>query len=93
MKKTFYLEGERITLKRAKELLGERKYKRFTERSKAIFLSMPNRSAMCFPPMKKAPSRVRSVLSFYMAPSPGGITLRSIVLGLNSTISLAALRA
>jgi len=47
MKKTFYLEGERITLKRAKELLGERKYKRFTERSKAIFLSNPTADIRC----------------------------------------------
>lgn len=47
MKKSFYLEGERITLKRTKELLGERRYKRFTRLSKAIFLSNPATEFRC----------------------------------------------
>jgi hypothetical protein len=47
MKKVFSLEGERITLKRAKELLGEKRYKRFVGLSKAIFLTDPVAEYRC----------------------------------------------
>lgn len=47
MKKVFSLEGERITLKRAKELLGENRYKRFVALSKTIFLLDPVSEYRC----------------------------------------------
>ena len=41
MKKTFYLEGERITLHRAKELLGKVRYEQVVHQAKAAFLAEP----------------------------------------------------
>lgn len=41
MKKTFYLEGERITLKQTKELLGDARYEKVMKEAKAAFLSDP----------------------------------------------------
>jgi hypothetical protein len=41
MKKTFYLEGERITLKRAKELLGAKRYPRVLAGARKLFLADP----------------------------------------------------
>lgn len=41
MKKQFYLEGERITLKRAKALFGEVRYQRVMRKAKASFMTDP----------------------------------------------------
>ena len=41
MKKHFYLEGERITLRRAKRLIGEKRYERVLRNAKWRFLRDP----------------------------------------------------
>ena len=43
MKKQFYLEGERITLRCAKELIGREQYKKTLSNAKAAFLCNPLR--------------------------------------------------
>ena len=41
MKKQFYLERERITLKQAKVIFGEERYLRVVRKAKATFLAKP----------------------------------------------------
>jgi hypothetical protein len=41
MKKQFYLEGERVTLRRAKRLIGEERYARVLRNAKSRFLRDP----------------------------------------------------
>lgn len=41
MKKQFYLEGERITLKRAKAIFGEERYHRIMREAKASYIADP----------------------------------------------------
>ena len=43
MKKQFYLEGERIILRCAKELIGREQYKKTLSNAKAAFLRNPLR--------------------------------------------------
>lgn len=43
MKKQFYLEGKRITLRCAKELIGREQYKKTLSNAKAAFLCNPLR--------------------------------------------------
>ena len=41
MKKTFWLEGERITLHKAKQLIGPERYEKALREAKKAFLSDP----------------------------------------------------
>ena len=41
MKKQFFLEGERVTLKQVKVILGDERYLRVVRKAKAAFLAKP----------------------------------------------------
>ena len=41
MKKQFFLEGERVTLKQVKAILGDERYLRVVRKAKAAFLAKP----------------------------------------------------
>lgn len=63
MKKQFYLEGERITLRCAKELIGREQYKKALSNAKAAFLRNPLRGGAVYDPRGDAHHRVSAGLN------------------------------